>query len=278
MKYIDAIKGSGIAALFFVLFVRFLPGFGPTPLIETMLTIATFLFAILAGFFISRLNSRYNEIRELMSNEDAYLFSLYKMAQVFGQPFVNKISDKIDYYYMASFENDIANYYKATMPHLQGIYETVFSLKAKSANSTYANLLSMLSSIEVVRNKNSVIAQERLTHSQWGVLIFLTVIVLFCLFYLNTGEFYFQFLLVVLSTILVLVLLTMRDLQNLRLGGELMPILESGQEVLEAMGKLRYYHRDLVDAGIMKIPPGLKTYRLGIHPLHAKSHIKIVKR
>ncbi|OGY88009.1 MAG: hypothetical protein A2319_02185 [Candidatus Kerfeldbacteria bacterium RIFOXYB2_FULL_38_14] len=243
-----------------------------------MLTVSTFLFAILAGFYISRLNSRYSEIRELISNEDAYFFTLFKTAKVYGEKFTNKIIDVIDKYYIVSFENKLDNYYKSTAPYLENIYAVLYEIKEKSDESTYAGMLSILLSIETVRNKNSVIAKEKITKSQWLVLIGLTIIILLCLFYVNTNQIFFQALVIIISAVLILILLTIRDLQNLRLGGKIIPVLESGQEVLESMGKLRYYNQQLIKSGVMEIPGNVKKYRLGIHNPGENIKIKIVTK
>jgi hypothetical protein len=278
MKYINAVTGSIIFVFPFAFLAIFIQGVGPTSIIETILTVSTFLFAILAGFFISRLNERYSDIRELISNEDAYFFSLFKTAKVYGEKFTNKIVDIIDKYYLVSFENNLSNYYKSTAPYLESIYEVLYEIKEKATESTYANLFSILLSIEIVRNKNSVIAKEKITKSQWMVLMCLTTIILTCLLYINTNQLFFQFLVIIMAAMLMLILLTIRDLQNLRLGGKIMPVLESGQEVLESMGKLRYYNQKLIEKGVMEIPKGVKKYRLGIHHPGEKMEIKIVEK
>ena len=277
MKYIDATKGSIISIFVLAPISIFIPGLGSTPIIETILTISMFLFAIFAGFYISRLNSRYSEIRELISNEDAYFYSLFNTSKVFDKIFTSKIADIIDKYYIVSFENELDNYYKSTAPYFQNLYEVLHEIKEKSADSTYAGMFSILLSIETVRNKNSVIAKEKITKSQWMVLLSLTIIILLCLFYINTNQSFFQLLIIIMSAMLVLILLTIRDLQNLRLGGKIMPVLESGQEVLESMGKLRYYNQKMIERGVMKIPRGIKKYRLGLHNPGEKLKIKIVE-
>ncbi|MFA6305671.1 MAG: hypothetical protein WC651_02995 [Candidatus Gracilibacteria bacterium] len=278
MKYIDAITGSLLSIVVFVPLALFVPGVGSTPVVETVLTVSSFLFAILAGFFISRLNTRYDQVRQLISDEDAYFYSLFKTAKVYGEEFAGKIAGSIDNYYVAAFESEITDYYKGTAPHIGNIYKSLYGISEKSADSLYANMFSILLSIESVRNKNSVISKERLTTGQWTVLVCLVIVILFCLFYINTNQPFFQFLLVLMSSILVLVLLTLRDLQNLRLGGKLLPVLESGQEVLESVGKLRYYNQTLVDAGVMEIPKGVKKYRLGLHRPGKKMKIKIIQK
>lgn len=278
MKYLDAIAGSILSVLIFIPLVIYVPGRGPNPTVETILTVASFLFAILAGFFISRLNSRHEQIRELVSIEDAYFYALYKTAKVFGAKFADSLGNKIEKYYLAAFESPLENYYKNTASHLENIYQVLYAvkMKEKSDDSTFVSLFSTLSAIEQARNKNSVVAKDKLTGGQWLIMICLTGIILCCLFYLNTNLLFFQILIILIASMLILILLTMRDLQNLRLGGKILPVLESGQEVLESMGRLRYYNKKLVDSGVMEIPKNVKKYRLGLHLLGAKVKIVVV--
>jgi len=80
-----------------------------------------------------------------------------------------------------------------------------------------------------------------------------------------------------LSTVVVLVILLIRDLQNLIIGKyELLE--ESGQEVLEFIGKKRYYHIDYLMSGFNSVPKSVKEYRVGLHEPGSETHkIKIVK-
>jgi hypothetical protein len=83
---------------------------------------------------------------------------------------------------------------------------------------------------------------------------------------------------VLFSTALVLVLLLIRDLQNLMLGGNSL-LEESGQEVFEMIGKTRYYNKYFVNKGISRLPASVKEYRLGMHrPGAEKLEIRTVKR
>jgi hypothetical protein len=61
----------------------------------------------------------------------------------------------------------------------------------------------------------------------------------------------------------------------MHLGGNQMAE-ESGQEVFEFMGKLRYYSKSSVDQGINKIPKNIKRYRLGLHKPGEKENIRII--
>ncbi len=132
MKYIDAIKGSIISIFLFAPLVIFIHGTGPTPIIETILTVSSFLFAILAGLLMSRLNSRYNEIRELISIEDAHFLSLFEAVRGYGKNFSDRMANIIEKYYIISFENELGADYKQTMLPFKEMYKVLHDIKKKS--------------------------------------------------------------------------------------------------------------------------------------------------
>lgn len=280
MKYIHAVKGSFIACCILILAIIFLPAREHLQNIELILTVSTFLFAILAGFFISRLNSRYDKIISFINDEDSYWLSFYRSSLVIGGKFVDKIRDEIDQYYIAAYDSDVGNYYyKQTARNLENVYKELYKLKLSSspkAESAFGNMLNYLTAIEIARNQSSVSTRERLTAGHWLILLLLASIIVFCMFFLDLPQPYSQILTVLLSTVLVLVLLIIRDLQNLKLGGYALSI-ESGQEVFEFIGKLRYYPQFLVNDGTVDIPKSVKEYRIGLHKAGEKFNIKIIK-
>ncbi len=73
-----------------------------------------------------------------------------------------------------------------------------------------------------------------------------------------------------------MILLIIRDLQNLRLMDDLVTI-ESGQEVLECLGKMRYYPESYLKKGMTEVPETVKEYRLGKHKPGEKFKIKVIK-
>ena len=277
MKYLHAIKGSAIVFVILVGLVFLLPGRGPDNKVELMLTVATFLFSILAGFFMSRLNSRYNEVRELLAIEDARWLSLYKMSRFYGRNISEGLSDLIDKYYIIIFDFEIGEYYKRSARYFLAVYDELEKYKEYRADSTFAGLLDHLTVIEEQRNRSSELAREKLTKGQWSVLLFLYCIIAFSLFYLKVPELYSQIITVLLLTALALVLLLIRDLQNLRLLGK-MVMVESGQEVLEFIGRMRYYNQRFLKNGSIDIPKYVKKYRLGLHRPGEESKFKVVER
>ena len=107
------------------------------------------------------------------------------------------------------------------------------------------------------------------------ILITLSGIIIFSLFYIKTSSLHSPIVTILFSTTIILVLLTLRDLQKLRLNGNML-VFESGEQVLESIGKLRYYNQRDLKKGSVKVPKHIKKYRLGLHKPGEKFNIKII--
>ncbi|MCX6807957.1 MAG: hypothetical protein NTZ80_04155 [Patescibacteria group bacterium] len=280
MKYIHAIKGSAITFLVLIPIVILTPGHGPADDVELILTISTFLFAILAGFFLARLNTRYNDFANLASSEDAAFMSVYYTAKALGKKFVDKIRDAIDGYYIVCYDFDLGNQYMPTIKYFQKVYKILFD-EAKNKNQIYGNvfdaMIVQLSQIESYRDKAQVIGEDKLTKGQWMILMVLSGIIFYSIMYLKVPTAYSYIISLLFSTTLVTILLTMRDLQNLMLSGKSVAT-ESGQENFDNIGKLRYYNNFCLETGIMQVPSHIKKYRVGMHKPGEKFDIKVVTR
>ncbi|MFH1501125.1 MAG: hypothetical protein ABIE22_04245 [archaeon] len=278
MKYLHAIQGAFIALIIFIVAVIYIPGAGPSNEVEIILTISTFLFAIIAGFFISRLGNRYNSIRELIADQDALFLSLYKLSQLYGAEFSKKIAKHIDNFYIVAYDFIIGAVYKENLGYFMELWdEFINNFKKKKDIRETEYVFEVLDNIEKTRNKTTALYYETLSYGQWAILIILSGIILFSIFYLKTEALYSQIITVLLSTALVLVLLIIRDLQNFMLGGSVL-LEESGQEVLELIGKKRYYNNKWLKKGINKVPKNVKVYRVGMHNPGKKFNIKVVRR
>lgn len=275
--YISAIPGSIVAFVIFVILTQIFPSKGPQEDLQILLTVSTFIFAILIGFFIARLNTRYNSLRECISSEDATWVVFYKAAGIVNKRFQDIIRERIDAYYQISYDFGVGYWYK----HNAAVYLSVFDdIKehAKKMNDEHTlldDMVTYLKEIEQLRNRAAVVAQDNLTKGHWGILIGLGAIIIYCLFSLMVPDLYSQALTSLLSTMLILVLLIMNDIQNLRIGGESF-LDESGEEVFEVIGKKRYYQKKWIDNGYTTIPKDVTNYRLGVHKPGEPSDIKII--
>ena len=92
LKTIYSFQGAALACFGFIVLNFFIDGGGYNNEVNLVLTISSFLFAILAGFFISRLNTRYDKIIESIGTEDAHWLGFYKTATLVSKKFTKKIS------------------------------------------------------------------------------------------------------------------------------------------------------------------------------------------
>jgi hypothetical protein len=281
-RYVHAIQGAFLALPVFILAAIFISGGEARDEVKTILTISTFLFAIITGFYISRLATRYNEIRKLIATQDADLLNLYKVSKNFGKKFEKKMKDLIDKYLITSYDVSLSKAnvaYKITSKPFFDMWDEVNALTlAKKRKIEASKLYDILMRLEQNRNNTSGVASERLNIGQWIIICLLAVIVTFCIYYLRVDEVYSQIITVLLAYVLILILFIMRDLQNLMLGGtELLE--ESGQEVLEFMGNKRYVHINNLKKGVSQVTDGVNEFRVGVHePGSHNTKIKIVKR
>jgi len=280
--YINATKGATIGFLFFCVAAFLLPEPQQNNGYELVLTISTFLFAIIAGFFIARLNSRFDSIRTIIGEGDGEYFALYRMAQLMSPRFGEKIRKILNEFYIVAYDfalSDFDQTYKASKRfYLKFWLELKKLKKSEKVESYFGEVVELICESEKRRNVTSSLASEKLTVGQWAVLIILSVIIVFCIFSLKTTELSSKVLAILLSTVLVLVLLLMRDLQNLILGdSELLE--ESGQEMFEDLGELRYYQQAHLKSGLSSVPKHIKKFRLGLHEPGAEEfNIKIITR
>jgi len=277
MRYINAIFGSLMFCVLFILGILFIPKARPLDGVTIILTISTFLFAIFSGFFISRLNGRYDKIDDIISVEDSYWISFYRTAGLLGKDFQKKVAENMDKYYIVAYDFPDVDYYKSNAKHINDIYNDLAKIKkGNESNVIYDHLISYLSSIEECRKKTAVYVLERMTTGQWVVLILLSIIIIFSMYYIRTASMYSDTVTVILSTSLILVLLTLRDLQNRMLLGKKV-LTESGQEVFDMMGKERYYNKHELAINHTVVPKDIKKYRLGLHKPGENPRIKNVK-
>src|SRR3989344_4688954 len=280
MRYIDAVKGLVLVIIIVAILDYVIPIINVSINIELLITISTFLFAILAGFFISRLNNRYDKIRELVSLEDASLFSFYNASKIYGNKFSEEIREIIDKYYITCYDNPTSGAYAQTLPYVLKFWDKVREIGKYRAESSYQLLCQNLVDLEKSRKESSATYLERLGFGQWIILIFLSVIIVAGLFLIRTGTLTSSILTILLTSAIVLVLLIIRDLNNFMLGG-ISLMEESGQQVLEAIGKERYYNESFIKKGISRPHknPNIKKSRLGTHEINSGKHvIRIVEK
>ncbi|MBW3012575.1 hypothetical protein KY340_00040 [Candidatus Woesearchaeota archaeon] len=225
------------------------------------------MFAILAGFIISRQDKRYDNLREALSHVDGLWMSLYNSLCVFGPKVKKDIANFIDERFMIAYDFEIWDYQQVTFfrDTIKRLYAYVSKLKPKTLAQKQAveETFDKLQDIEVLDQETGEIAKEKVLPGEWIVLYILTGIIIFCVFYIKEFVLHSIIFTILLSAAVVIVMLIIRDLTNLRLKGEYLGY-ESGEQVFDDIGKPRYYYYAALVRGYTKKPVG-KTFRIGFH-------------
>lgn len=104
-----------IALVVFIALLFVLPrGFISSDLGNVILTISTFLFGIIAGFYIIVTSTDYNSVKSILANETASWISLYHNVFIYDKQFAEKLSLFIDELIREAFNYEIIDYARNT--------------------------------------------------------------------------------------------------------------------------------------------------------------------
>ena len=100
----------------------------------------------------------------------------------------------------------------------------------------------MASQISEAREKLVVTGNDKLKKGEWTVVLLLGGLLLISLFYVKTLEPVSIIFTAILASSIIILLLVMRDLNNLKFG-EAVVSIEPYERVLDTIGKPRYYKK-----------------------------------
>ncbi len=245
-----------------------IPGRGGDETINTILGIVGLLFAILIGFFINDLYSRFQRIRENVAIEVSGLQTYYLFVKILGSFPQHKIwcekqKELIDKYVTEFFKVEWTDYGKID-PYFNDIILSSREIKELETNKeteTYTNFLPLLNEITTSREKLFIYGKDKLSKAEWTVIGSLAAILIFSIFYINTASLPSIFLTGALATSIVTLLLILRDLNDLSFGEETVSF-EPYETIFDVIEKPRFYLKRDIQSGRIK-PPKDKKYRTG---------------
>jgi len=236
--------------------------------INAILGIVGLLFAILVGFFITDLWSRFQRIRENVAVEVSGLQTYYLFVQVLGKfplhkKWAKKQQELIDKYIREFFYVEWGDYGKVD-PYFNEIIKSLRGIKELKTNKeveTYTNFLPLLNEITTAREKLFMYGKDRLSKMEWMVVLFLSVILIFSIFAIRTSDLSSLFLSGTLISTVVILLLILRDLNDLSFGEEMVSF-EPYETIFDVIDKPRFYlERDIKRGRV--VPPKDIKYRIG---------------
>jgi len=236
--------------------------------ITSILEVVGLLFAILLGFYIVDLWSRFEKIRESVAVEVSGLQTYYLFVQILGKfprhkEWAKKQQEFIDRYVKEFFYVEWSDYGKID-PYFNEIIRSLKGIKELKTNKeveTYTNFLPLLNGVTTAREKLFMYGRDKLSKMEWIVILFLAGILVFSIFSIRTPDLSSLFLSGTLISTVIILLLILRDLNDLSFGEEMVSF-EPYETVFDVIGKPRFYLDRDIKRGRVVPQKGIK-YRIG---------------
>lgn len=191
---------------------------------STFLTVSTFIFAILAGFFIARQNNRYNNIRSTISEFDGNISAIYRSFETMDKNAQKKAGEIIKAHYNKILKTGIWDYHfthkSSTITNLGNLLvETGGSKNYPSVqNETVSNMIASLDSLQIARKRMVSLHVERMPKAEWILMIFLALLLLTSLFMIPSYDVLIGSIMKgVFGALIIQVVILLYELDNLKL-------------------------------------------------------------
>ncbi|MBI5880599.1 hypothetical protein HZB90_00540 [archaeon] len=266
-KRFDLLDGVVLSIIISTILAIFFPGRSLSDSVRTLLSVSSFLFGIFVAFSISDRHSRLKEIRTQLREGDALIFDIYKHSAVFGKKTQDMCRFLLDDWVIATIDYKLEDFHKARGKFI-AVYDFVLSLKPSNnkQNIAYGKMLDIIKDMNKENKRMRYLVTDRISLSEWGSILALSGIILFCLFYINSGSLSSMVLTVLLSVTLTLLVLVLRDLDDLY-WKEQKWIWDPLTDLFHELDLLPYFPDDVFIRRRIRLKPGLK-YRVGryAHP------------
>jgi hypothetical protein len=246
--------------------------FVPRPSVEfeivtVILSIATFIFAIIVGFSISGRHGRLTEIRTRLRENDARLLNINRLSSVFGKVKSKKISKLIEQLLISQLDYKLKDIY-LTMPALLKLDDYILELKPKTTTQNNAEYLMMDNIGGVMRNVKEVshLVDSNMSKHEWGSLFILSIIIWFSLFLVGGGSVISLIVIPLLASVLGLLMFILQDFSNLT-WGESTWIWRPISRLFLDLGLKPYMPEAVLKGRVSKrLINNLTVYRVGTFP------------
>lgn len=241
-----------------------IPGGGTSEIVGIILGVVGLLFAIIVGFFINDLWTRYQIVRENVAVEVSGLQTYYLFVKIMNsfpghKEWAMGQQELINAYVRKFFEVEWQDY-GVIDPYFNRIFESlkdIGELKTNNENETYSNMLPLLNEITTSREKLFMYGKDRLSKLEWSVVYFLAAILIFSIFFINTHEPFSILLVGMLSSSVAILVFILHDLNSLSYGEESVSF-EPYETIFDVIEKPRYYRKQDVASGRVILPKDKK--------------------
>lgn len=257
----------------------FIPLFNLTFDVGSILTVISVLFTILAGFFIAAATSNYLRLQTLITSLNASMISMFDLARIIDPASKEKVADAIDEYMISALDYDLLDFASKTEDELQKVVAVVDKIKPKNNHlgPLIQNLHDQKVSLYSSHQEMSVATKRIVGTRHWVILITLSSLIAMLTLELRDGQVLSYIMVSALLFAIYQVLKLLHEIDsNLFLAKKL--AFETPQQVFRLIGRLHYYPKYALDAGVAKMTE--IPYRVGVYtdsPNSYKKKIEIVK-
>jgi len=250
--------------LFTLLLFVIPPKFISPDLGNTVLTISTFLFGMIAGFFIVVTTTDYNTLKGLTASETGKLIALYENVYAYDRGSADRLKILIDKYVRDAFDTELIDFAHHIQLDFEEIKKLVRELPAKrELSSLFQQIFGVMDGLIDIHQNEIVLGTRTVSPFQWFVLDILSILPIVTIYGLRTGAPFFDIVAVTFSSVIVLILLIIQAI-DLYVWNEEMFSFNVYEEVLRSIGELPYYPRESIEKG--RVHPGEGEYRIGTFP------------
>jgi len=243
--------------------------------VSNLLTIVTFLFTIVVGFFIASATTNYLGLQSGITQEDAALIDIFN-AGCYVQPSKRKnLAEAIDRYMIVCLEFDFSHYVMGTLHEFDQLIRVVNSIEPVSdtASSVIQNLHNDLYAITQARH-TALLASRRVVKSvHWFILALLTLLIFVLLFVLRGESVLSNLLIGALAIVTYLLLVLLYDIDSNVFLEDVKSFIDV-EPVFQTIGKPVYYPGYALRDNNFK--PRFKKYRVGFHDSQGRLKIRLV--
>lgn len=149
---------------FFILLLFVLPANFIVGETSNIITVCTFILAILLGFFIAASLSNYLSLQTLAAEETANFIALYHAYQLLDPKLADEVKTKIDEYIIYSFDFEFIECMDNTWNHFNRVINVIRKIKDKES-VVFDNIMSLQMNMVSTRQKMVVASRKIMSFS-----------------------------------------------------------------------------------------------------------------
>lgn len=232
---------------------------------DTLFSISTFLFGIFVGFAIANSKQRLNSINELLKEGMGRLLFIYRISEVFGKEVQKRTQGLADKYLIDQIDYFLQDW-KFSGNSFVELFNYIIKMKSdnKEQEIAYDKMIDLLKEESQSRKKIEALLEDKIWNFEWVTILALLFSTIFFIFYRNDGTFFSIILSIVLATSLVIIVLVLKDLDNLKWKEQSL-IWAPLATLFKEIDLLPYFPDDVVKSGRAILQKGQKI-RIAHYP------------